>query len=242
MRRLNELRTLCRQDKLDPHEQHIKSLLSRCSKDKDDRCCSQSSEPLGQSVFPGRSHSQPAFSGDRAAASGKKQRAQEAAKPANGDPDVNDVDVEEASDEYVEMDDRSKHSDAEDLFGGPSNLQSIHLLESHCKDPDAALAASLKTLQASVSDNKEKPSAKPDANKKPRAKPDASTPPITIAMASTDQSTVSSLHTASSLTGRLLIGAFAKIRQLTAWPTLCLLVARRPKTKLRNLPRPAMPQ
>jgi hypothetical protein len=165
-------------------------------------------------------------------ASGKKKHAQEAAKPANEDPDVIDVDVdvEEASDEYVEMNDRLKHSDTDDLFGGPSNLQSRHSLESHRKDPDAALAASLKTLQALVSDN----------NEKPPAKPDASTPPITIATASTAQFTVSSLHTTSSLTGRLLIDAFAEICQLTAWPTLCLLVARRPKTKLRNPPRPVI--
>lgn len=31
MRRLDELCTLCRQDKLDPHDRHIKSLLSRRS-------------------------------------------------------------------------------------------------------------------------------------------------------------------------------------------------------------------
>jgi hypothetical protein len=63
MRRLNELHTLNRLDKLQPHERHIKALISRHSTIKEDGIhCSKLSDPIGQSVFPGRSHSQPASS------------------------------------------------------------------------------------------------------------------------------------------------------------------------------------
>jgi hypothetical protein len=61
MRRLIELRSCGREDKLEPHQRHIEALLASRSKEKSDRRRSQSSEPVGQSLIPDRSHSQPPF-------------------------------------------------------------------------------------------------------------------------------------------------------------------------------------
>lgn len=194
-RRLEMLRTCGQTDKLQQHERNIRALLASCSKEKSSRRCSQSSEPVGQSLYPGRSHSQPSFSRDGSAASTKKKSASVPEQVGNEhDP----IDVEEGSDDDAAMDGGSKQSEAEDLFG---NLSDLHNRQpSEKMEVEDSSAAGPMTPQASAADTNDKPPVK-----KPAAKEQPATPPETIATASTAQSTVSSLHTnASSLTGRLL--------------------------------------
>jgi hypothetical protein len=136
MRRLNVLRIMNRLDKLQPHERHIEALLSRRSRSKEE--CgrrSTSSEPIGQSVLPGRSLSQPPLS-RQGSASEKKARHQESRNAAGDEQQPNVVNVEESSD--VEMEERSKHSDADDLFGGSSPLESPLPSEVQQTDPPSS--------------------------------------------------------------------------------------------------------
>jgi hypothetical protein len=146
MRRLNVLRIMNRLDKLQPHERHIEALLSRRSRSKEE--CgrrSTSSEPIGQSVLPGRSLSQPPLSRQGSAASEKTARHQESRNAACDEQQPNFVNVEESSD--VEMEVRSKHSDADDLFGGSSPLESPLPAEVQQTYPPSSSPSNLRTPQ-----------------------------------------------------------------------------------------------
>jgi hypothetical protein len=180
-RRLEILRTCGREDKLEQHERNIKALLASRSKGDTDRRRSQSSEPVGKSLYPGRSLSQPAFSRDASADPSMKKKATEPAPTSNEHGPI-DVDVEDASEDDADMDGYATHSDAGDLFGGSPCLCERNPLER--MEPDEPSDAHLKTPQASPLTGDKPPAKTPAVNKNQSAKP-ASTPPETIATAST---------------------------------------------------------
>eukprot|EP00956_Cyclotella_meneghiniana_P034030 scaffold101125_cov66-Cyclotella_meneghiniana.AAC.2 len=198
-RRLNEIKTLGRLDKLASHERHISALLSRRSEDDKGRRRSRSTEPLGQSVLQGRSISQPAWSRDKL--------------PRSLEPSIRrqgveqEVTVEDASMSDVAMDDCSADGTPIDLFSVSSVPPPQQLKDQH-KHHGLPPKAMKNTPQTSAFDSIKKPPAKQTPKSGPSsATSDVSTSPTIISTkstASTAQSTVSSLNTLSSLTGRLL--------------------------------------